>query len=386
MAKPTGGWKANAYVIFDYFSPTDFKFAGVDDSINKMVIGYRDASGWHVAAQGTVPGGVKAGTFYNLNVVVNGLVVTVTLDGKNAFSYTFAPRMIGTDQVALNRGLSGFGSNQAQGWFDNISLTVISPAITLDSTEYFEGSNLATVTAADRDGRSRGRVDSARTWHRDERLGIRSHRRSRPQPPSRSSTRSATSNSRRRFKAIGTSGFMFDWYSNTDYKFVATGCRGPACHHRPRGRREPRDRPGHRPHDHRRHRLHPEHRPEGQRRDRDLRRAGARVLHLQRATGDGRQGVFGLGSGTSPVFSIDDYHLKTDDAKYSTARRCAADRLDCRCRGHRGCRRHHQDRDHDRHPIVVRRVALDELGRSSPPWAAQRRPMAPTTPGRRAAS
>ena len=28
--KPTGGWKANAYVIFDYFSPTDFKFAGID--------------------------------------------------------------------------------------------------------------------------------------------------------------------------------------------------------------------------------------------------------------------------------------------------------------------------------------------------------------------
>ena len=37
--KPTGGWKANAYVIFDYWSPTDFKFAGIDISINKMVIG-----------------------------------------------------------------------------------------------------------------------------------------------------------------------------------------------------------------------------------------------------------------------------------------------------------------------------------------------------------
>ena len=32
--KPTGGWKANAYIIFDYFSATDFKFAGVDVSTN----------------------------------------------------------------------------------------------------------------------------------------------------------------------------------------------------------------------------------------------------------------------------------------------------------------------------------------------------------------
>ena len=33
--KPTGGWKANAYVFFDYYSPTDFKFAGVDISNDK---------------------------------------------------------------------------------------------------------------------------------------------------------------------------------------------------------------------------------------------------------------------------------------------------------------------------------------------------------------
>ena len=40
VQKPTGGWKANAYVLFDYWSPTDFKFAGIDDSTNKLVIGH----------------------------------------------------------------------------------------------------------------------------------------------------------------------------------------------------------------------------------------------------------------------------------------------------------------------------------------------------------
>ncbi len=139
MDKPVAGWKANAFIVFDYFGPTDFKFAGVDQSINKMVIGHRTAAGWIYDAQSSVPGGVKATTFYDLNVVVNGLVVTVTLSGQNAFSFTFVPRILGGEQVALNRGLAGFGSNQAKGWFDNINLTVIQPAITIDRTEYFDG-------------------------------------------------------------------------------------------------------------------------------------------------------------------------------------------------------------------------------------------------------
>jgi len=48
--KPTGGWKANSYVIFDYFSPTDFKFAGIDVATNKLVMGQRTTAGWMVEA------------------------------------------------------------------------------------------------------------------------------------------------------------------------------------------------------------------------------------------------------------------------------------------------------------------------------------------------
>ena len=44
VIKPTAGWKANAYVIFDYQSPTAFKFAGIDISTNKLVMGHRDAT------------------------------------------------------------------------------------------------------------------------------------------------------------------------------------------------------------------------------------------------------------------------------------------------------------------------------------------------------
>ncbi|HZL93368.1 MAG TPA: hypothetical protein VFB99_06975, partial [Vicinamibacterales bacterium] len=38
--KPVAGYKANAYILFDYQSDTDFKYAGVDISLNKIVIGH----------------------------------------------------------------------------------------------------------------------------------------------------------------------------------------------------------------------------------------------------------------------------------------------------------------------------------------------------------
>ena len=49
--KPIKGYKSNAYLIFDYQSETDFKFAGIDDATNKMVIGHFDGSEWVVDAE-----------------------------------------------------------------------------------------------------------------------------------------------------------------------------------------------------------------------------------------------------------------------------------------------------------------------------------------------
>jgi hypothetical protein len=43
--KPPGGHKSNAYLIFDYQLPNDFKFAGVDVSPSKMVVGHCNAWG-----------------------------------------------------------------------------------------------------------------------------------------------------------------------------------------------------------------------------------------------------------------------------------------------------------------------------------------------------
>jgi Ca2+-binding RTX toxin-like protein len=139
LTKPTGGWKANAYVIFDYFSPTDFKFAGVDQSTNKLVMGRRTSSGWQVDVQASVQGGVKSDKWYSMLVAVNGTTVTVSLDGTSAFTYTFAPRVIDGVTVGLNKGFVGVGSNGARGKFDNISVQIVPPAITLDTTDEFTG-------------------------------------------------------------------------------------------------------------------------------------------------------------------------------------------------------------------------------------------------------
>jgi len=135
--KPTAGWKANAYVIFDYFSPTDFKFAGIDVSLDKVVLGHRTATAWVVDKQ-IANVRLKPDTYYNMLVAVNGLVATVTLDNTQSFSYAFAPRMIDGVPSNLNWGYVGFGSENARARLDNIQVKVLERPFTLVTSENFD--------------------------------------------------------------------------------------------------------------------------------------------------------------------------------------------------------------------------------------------------------
>jgi len=137
IQKPTAGWKGNAYVIFDYQSEQDFKFAGIDESINKLVVGHRDASGWHVDNQGVVTGGVKADKYYNMLVAVNGTTVTLLVDNKMVFTHTYQPRVIDGYVYGLNYGYVGVGSDNSRGSYDNIRVQVLPPQVTFDNTENF---------------------------------------------------------------------------------------------------------------------------------------------------------------------------------------------------------------------------------------------------------
>ncbi|MFL6033989.1 MAG: HYR domain-containing protein, partial [Gaiellaceae bacterium] len=140
VTKPTAGWNANAYVIFDYFSPTDFKFAGIDVSLNKVVLGHRTAQGWVYDAQGTVRGSLAAGVYYDVQVIVNGLVVSVLVNGSSVLTQQLDPRWIDGTPNGFNLGLVGVGSNNSRGVYDNIAVQVLPPQSTFASTEdYADG-------------------------------------------------------------------------------------------------------------------------------------------------------------------------------------------------------------------------------------------------------
>ncbi|QXE26036.1 parallel beta-helix repeat [Richelia sinica FACHB-800] len=133
VIKPTSGWKGNSYIIFDYVGKTDFKFAGIDISNNKLVIGHRTASGWLVDKQ--TPFQAKPNVFYNLLLSVNGLAVSLVVDNTNVFSHIYSPRMIDGHSYGLNWGLIGFGSDQSEGSLDNIAVQVLPPAAKYQNLE-----------------------------------------------------------------------------------------------------------------------------------------------------------------------------------------------------------------------------------------------------------
>ncbi|HZB76199.1 MAG TPA: Calx-beta domain-containing protein [Solirubrobacteraceae bacterium] len=217
--KPIAGWNANAYVIFDYHSPTNFKFAGINVSTNKYEMGYRDASGWHVVRQSSVQ--IKPETYYNMVVAVNGTAVTVMVNGQPAFEYVFPPQVVDGKPVPLNKGLIGLGSQGARGTFDNVAVQVLKPQMTLDETETFEdgiaqrftlpGSTTGVWTVAG--GRLSTTAPAAPAsidlMDFGQRINVNNYL-------------ELTA----RLRTTGSAGLVFDHYSGTEYKFVALDVAG----------------------------------------------------------------------------------------------------------------------------------------------------------------
>jgi predicted outer membrane repeat protein len=111
-AEPGNGttlW-SNAVVIFDYQSPTDYKFAGVFQIIDKLIIGevrngvvrYAKQRNFTVAANEVVP----------LNVTIDRMTSTVTLaSGATSVMHTYS---------SLGTGTVGIGTINANARFDNL--------------------------------------------------------------------------------------------------------------------------------------------------------------------------------------------------------------------------------------------------------------------------
>ena len=214
VIKPVAGFKANSYVIFDYWSPTDFKFAGIDVSTNKLLVGHRTASGW--ITDNFTPFQAKADTTYNLLIQVNGTNVIVNASGK-AFSYLYGPRVVDGENQGLNKGLLGFGSDQSRGTLDNIKIQVVPPQITLDTTEDFSdgAANLMTGTTTGTwgvtpaDGRYTGTPAAGATTAT---VGVDLGAHLQPDSYVEFTTQ---------VKTAQMAGLVFDQYAVNDYKFVA---------------------------------------------------------------------------------------------------------------------------------------------------------------------
>jgi hypothetical protein len=136
--KPTSGWKGNSYIIFDYYGEKDFKFAGLDVSLNKLVMGHRDATGWIVDKQAPFLSSLKANTAYNMLLAINGVNATLLIDNKTVFSFTYKPRVIDGFSFGLNYGMVGVGSDNSRGVFDNVKVQVLPPQYTMQSIETFD--------------------------------------------------------------------------------------------------------------------------------------------------------------------------------------------------------------------------------------------------------
>ena len=110
MAQGGSGRSSNGYIIFDYQSPTDFKFAGAQGGSNKWVIGQRNASRWKTLASRSEA--IDPNTGYALAVQIDGETVTLLAGGVEKVSKTFSGD-------ALSDGAVGLGDYNALSWFDN---------------------------------------------------------------------------------------------------------------------------------------------------------------------------------------------------------------------------------------------------------------------------
>ncbi|MFH0882471.1 MAG: Calx-beta domain-containing protein, partial [bacterium] len=138
--KPIAGYSANAYLVFDYQSATDFKFAGINVSTSKLEIGYHDATGWHVVEQKPYTGALKADTDYNVLLALNGSTATLVVENRITLTYTFATRMDEDGfEYFLNEGMVGIGAKNAKGQIDNVVVQRIAPETTLERTVQFSG-------------------------------------------------------------------------------------------------------------------------------------------------------------------------------------------------------------------------------------------------------
>ena len=105
----------NAFIIFDYAGPQNYKYAGMREGSDKWVIGVVTDKGSQAVKSSDGP--IDSAKNYNLEVSLGGSVATLIADGVQKLSHDFGGR-------AVTDGRVGVGSQDGHSSFDDI---VISP-------------------------------------------------------------------------------------------------------------------------------------------------------------------------------------------------------------------------------------------------------------------
>ncbi|MFV2068496.1 MAG: lamin tail domain-containing protein, partial [Pirellulales bacterium] len=103
------GAKKNAMIVFDYRSPTDFKFVSLHATVNKLKIGQRDDTGWNFLNVVQLPGVQLLNTDVLLSVEVAGSVARLRLNGAAELTHDFgSPPRGGQVGLATKNGAALF--------------------------------------------------------------------------------------------------------------------------------------------------------------------------------------------------------------------------------------------------------------------------------------
>jgi len=104
----------NAYIIFDYISPQNYKFAGMQDDGDKWVVGIMTDKGERIAESSEAP--IDTGKDYKLEVFLTGATAKLIVDGVEKMSYQF-------DGGRVTDGQVGVGSKDGHSSFDDIVIS-----------------------------------------------------------------------------------------------------------------------------------------------------------------------------------------------------------------------------------------------------------------------
>jgi hypothetical protein len=106
----TPGFFSKTILVFDYHSPTDFKYAGGSSDANLWFIGRRTSAGWITDA--AMIESIAASRDYRLEVLIeDGNRATLSVDGQTKLSHMFADSLLD--------GRLGLGADDAVSRFDD---------------------------------------------------------------------------------------------------------------------------------------------------------------------------------------------------------------------------------------------------------------------------